>query len=197
MKPHFEFDPIVGDLDRSEGPYGIFGKYKVVKYFRKMFAFLTEDGIPIIRVTKEVDHKNTYWYCPIDIKKHFGGQKIINMNHHLEDLYITENGECYSFFPDRYNNELEEAFSNRKANRFIKFDAKRLKSSFLCRHECVILFRDDGKLLSLNLEPGKQEEAPVDVSGHVVEFTKDEKNPNGMIIKWYAQAALSCYFLFE
>ena len=197
MKPRFEFDPIVGHLDRSEGPYGIFGKYKVVKYFKRMFAFLTEDGIPIIRVTKEIDHKNTYWYCPIDINQHFGGQKIVNMNHHLEDLYITENGESYSFWPDRYDNELEEAFSTRKANRFIGFDVRHLKASFLCRHDSVTLLLDDGKLLSLNLQAGHEEEDGVDVSEHVVKYSKDEEHPEGMIIKWYAQAALSCYFLFE
>ena len=191
------FDCTCGDLPKEEGQYGIFGKYKPVKYFRHMYAFLSEDGVPIIRVIHEIDHKNTYWYTPVDIKKYFGGKKIVNMNRHLDDLYIAEDGECFSYWPDRYTNEVAEALGNRKANRYIPFDMQRLKATLLCRHEYVTLFRDDGKLLCLNLEKGKETEEPKDVSANVVAETKDEKNPNGMVIKWYAQANLSCYFLCE
>ena len=196
LKPHF-FDCTSDGIPEEEGPYGIFGKYKPVKYFRHMYAFLSEDGVPIVRVIHEIDHRNTYWYSPLNIKKQFGGKKIVNMNRHLDDLYIAEDGECFSYWPDRYTTEIGEALANRKANRRLPFDVQHLKASLLCRHEYVTVLRDDGRLLSVNLERGHETEGPKDVSQLVVNYSKDETHPDGMTIKWYGQANLPCYFLFE
>ena len=114
-----------------------------------------------------------------------------------DDLYIAEDSECFSYWPDRYTNEIGEALANRKANRSLPFDVQHLKASLVCRHEYVTVLRDDGRLLSVNLERGHETEAPKDVSQLVVNYSKDETHPDGMTIKWYGQANLPCYFLFE
>lgn len=195
--PRF-FKELCGDVDDSEGDYGIFGKHKVVRYFKKVQAFLTDDGIPIIRYIREIEHKNTYWYTPVDLKKFFGGERIIDMNHHIRDMFMTETGKMYIFYPDRLTDEVVSALSQPLYIVKLPIPLNNFKCSFLCRQEDIVVLTNDGKILNISFTK-KVGDAPevVDVTKYVVDKTVDEKNTSGLIIKAYGQSNLSCYFLAE
>lgn len=194
VKPAF-FDKVAGGMDSSPGKYGIFGNHRVVKYFRHMYAFLTDEGVPIIRYVKEVDNKNTYWYTPLDIHKYFAGEKIVNMNHHVRDMYMTASGKIYVFYPDRLTEELVVALQTPLYTRNLGFDVNRLKYSLLSRHDSLTIFRDDGKFFTLDMQDPNAE--PLDVTERITSYTKDPQTGKDMIIKWYSQPNLSACFLCE
>lgn len=197
LKPVFE-KTITDEVAPATPQYGIFGDHKVVKYFRKIYAFLTEDGIPIIRYVVNNNTENKFYYTPIDLK-YFGGEKIVQMNHYIDDVYITETGKCYFVKRDRYDDLLKEIFTTPRVKLELGFEIGALKRAFLCRHESVALLHIDGTLYKKDItHPEKKpEETLTNVSAFAEELSQDEKNQNGMIIKYYTQASLSCYFLFE
>jgi hypothetical protein len=87
LKPTF-IKEIRGELSEAEGKYGVFGTFKVVKFFRRLHSFLTADGICFIRPYTEVEKKNKNCFTPID-PKWFGGEKIVHVNHHVYNAYVT------------------------------------------------------------------------------------------------------------
>lgn len=193
-KPKF-VESLCGSVERKEGKYGIFGTHKPVKYFRRMAAFLTDEGIPIIRIVNEVDRKNQFFFTPLSIDKFFGGQKIVNMNHHMDEMYITNNSKCYIVNGLRGSADILQDLIKPKLIIDLGFSVTELKASILTKHSHVTFFRSDGSLLSRNLE--RIEEPLKKVNEFSEELTEDEKNPHGMVLKWYGHCALSYYFLFE
>lgn len=191
-KPMF-VDALCGSVDKSPGPYGIFGVHKPVKYFKRMNAFLTENGPVLIRIVNEVDRKNQFYYTALDSKKFFGGEDIVQMNHHVDEMYVTKSGKCYITSGLRAVTEMEADLLNPRATRQLDFSVSRLKALILCKHTHVTLFRDDGKLITLDLE----KEGTKDETAYATELSTDEANPNGMVLKWYGHCGLQYYFLYE
>ncbi|KAH7824103.1 uncharacterized protein MONOS_13094 [Monocercomonoides exilis] len=190
-KPKF-IKELSGDVDSSAGQYGIFGTHKPVKYFKRMNAFLDENGIVLLRVVDEVDRKNQFYYTAVD-PKYFGGEKIINMNHHVDEMYITESGKMIITNGMRGTADIATDLKNPKATRQMDFSVKRLKVSILTKHTHTTLFRDDGKLISVDLE----KEGTKDVTDFATELSVDEVNPSGMVLKWYGHCGVQYYFLYE
>ena len=194
FQPRF-VESLCGSLSASEGPYGIFGTHKPVKYFRRMCAFLTEDGIPLVRIVNEVDRRNHFYYTPIDPGLFFKGERIVNMNHHMDEMYVTERGMCYIVNGQRGTADIEADLKTPKHCLPLPFPVSELRATLLTKHTHVTLLKNDGKLISMPLEG--IERASKDVTPFASELTADERNPGGMIIKWYGHCALSYYFLFE
>ncbi|KAA6360844.1 MAG: hypothetical protein EZS28_043630, partial [Streblomastix strix] len=90
MKPMF-LDELRGSLSGAQGTFGIFGTFHVVKYFRRAKAFLTADGIVLAQADTELEKGYRRHFTPID-PKFFGGEKVVHINHHVRDAYVTETG---------------------------------------------------------------------------------------------------------
>ncbi|KAK2940648.1 hypothetical protein BLNAU_24447 [Blattamonas nauphoetae] len=92
FKPKY-LDCIRGNIPQQEGPYGVFGTFKPVRYYHRMRNFLMEDGTVFLRTFQSVDQKS---FCssssPMDKDKFFTGEKIVTMCHFSREVYVTESG---------------------------------------------------------------------------------------------------------
>ncbi|KAK2948160.1 hypothetical protein BLNAU_16869 [Blattamonas nauphoetae] len=91
FKPKY-LDCIRGNIPQQEGPYGVFGTFKPVRYYRRMRNFLMEDGTVFLRTFQSVDQKASFLFSPMDKDKFFTGEKIVTMCHFSREVYVTESG---------------------------------------------------------------------------------------------------------
>ncbi|KAA6345078.1 MAG: hypothetical protein EZS28_052191, partial [Streblomastix strix] len=90
MKQCF-LDELRGSLSGAEGAFGIFETFHVVKYYKNAKAFVTAEGIVLTQAYVEIEKKGEHYYIPIDLK-FFGGEKIVHINNHVWDAYVTKTG---------------------------------------------------------------------------------------------------------
>lgn len=110
-------------------------------------------------------------------------------------MFITESGRMIVVNGMRGTTDIISDLRQPKIIRQLEFDTSRLKCSILTKHTHTTVLCDDGKLSSYGLRSPTEEVK--DVTGFAEDLTKDEKNPNGMVLKWYGHCALQYYFLFE
>ncbi|KAA6396268.1 MAG: hypothetical protein EZS28_008204 [Streblomastix strix] len=192
MKPVF-LDELRGGLSGAEGTFGIFGTYHVVKYFRRAKAFLTADGIVLAQAYTEVEKKYKYSFTPID-PKWFGGEKIIHINHHVWDAYVTETGRVI-ITRGMYKEHKEFVTELTTPQKVLQlpFHVRLLKTLILTKKTHYTALRDDGRIYSIKYEDGTVRES----TDYVTDLVKADGEGAGMIIKHFAHVAVSFYFLLE
>jgi hypothetical protein len=194
FKPHF-IDPLCGEEDKSEGPYGIFGNHKPVKYFRRMNAFLDENGVPIIRVISDINPKTPFFYTPVDPRLFFRGERIIHMNHHLDDLYVTASGKLYAVSSKRATAGIVPLLRSPKAIRQLPFPTELFRLAMFTTHTHTTIMRADGRLFTVPLD--KSDTPDQDVTDVPTHFATDEKVKLPLTLKHFAHSSLNYYYLFE
>ncbi|KAH7830660.1 uncharacterized protein MONOS_6306 [Monocercomonoides exilis] len=74
------------------GQYGIFGTHKPAQYISRMDAFLTSDGVPIVKCFEEDSKTPNIFYTPLDRGRFFHGESVVMMAHHVLDAFLTDRG---------------------------------------------------------------------------------------------------------
>ncbi|KAA6378763.1 MAG: hypothetical protein EZS28_025711 [Streblomastix strix] len=192
MKPMF-IDELRGSLSGEEGTFGIFGTFHVIKYFRNAKAFLTAEGIVLIQAYTDVEKKNKYCFTPLD-PNWFGGEKIVHINSDVWDAYVTESGRI--FITRAVYKEAKEYVIELTAPQKVlqlPFHIRSLKTLILTKKTRYTALRDDGRIYSIKYEDGSVRDA----TDYVSELVNADGQGAGMIIKHFANVAMSFIFLFE
>ncbi|KAA6392825.1 MAG: hypothetical protein EZS28_011653 [Streblomastix strix] len=192
MKPCF-LDELRGELSGTEGPFGIFGTFHAIKYYANAKAFLTADGIVLAQAYTEVEAKYKYSFTPID-PKFFGGQKIVHINHHVWDVYVTETGRA-----------IITRAAYKEAKKFVAelttpqkvmqlpFSVDQLNALILTKKTHFTALNKDGRILSIRYEDGSVRDA----TDYVSELVNADGEGEGMKIKHYQQVSTHFIFLFD
>ncbi|KAA6374747.1 MAG: hypothetical protein EZS28_029726 [Streblomastix strix] len=154
------------ELSGTEGQFGIFGTYHVVKYFRRAKAFLTAEGIVLIQAYTEVEKKYKYSFTPI-YPKFFGGEKIIHINSHVWDAYVTDTGRVI-ITRGMYKEAKQfvtELTTPQKALQ-LPFHVRLLKKLLLTKKINYTALNKDGRILSIKYEDGTITEQTYSVNEH-------------------------------
>ncbi|KAA6388717.1 MAG: hypothetical protein EZS28_015755 [Streblomastix strix] len=186
-------DEIRGSVSRSEGQYGIFGTHHVVKYFRKANAFLSSDGIVIIKTYLESEKRYKYRFTPID-PQFFQSEKIIHINSHIYDAYVTESGRV--IVTRGVYKEAHELFVElQKPQKILQlpFPINQLKTLILTNKQHLTALNKDGSILSIRIEDGIIRDA----TDYVNELVNSDLKGTKMKIKHFGQVSMQFYFLFE
>ncbi|KAA6369179.1 MAG: hypothetical protein EZS28_035293 [Streblomastix strix] len=192
MKPCF-IDGLRGELSEVEGQFGIFGTFHVVKYYKNAKAFLTADGIVLAQAYIEVETKYKYSFTPID-PKFFGGEKIVHINHHVWDAYVTESGRII-ITRGMYKEAKEFVTELTTPQKVLQlpFCVDELHCLILTKKTHFTALRADGRIFSIRYEDG----AVRDATDYVIQLAKSNIQESDMRIKHFEHVAMSFYFLFE
>ncbi|KAA6371740.1 MAG: hypothetical protein EZS28_032734, partial [Streblomastix strix] len=192
MKPCF-IDGLRGELSDAEGQFGIFGTFHVVKYFRRAKAFLTADGIVITQSYTEVEKKYKYSFTPID-PKFFGGEKIVHINHHVWDGYVTESGRVIiTRGMYKEHNEFVTELTTPQYVMQLPFDVSELNTLILTKKTHFTALNEDGRILSIRYDDGSVRDA----TDYVSELVNADGEGEGLKIKNFAHVSISFIFLFN
>ncbi|KAA6394314.1 MAG: hypothetical protein EZS28_010159 [Streblomastix strix] len=123
------------ELTDSNGPFGIFETFHVVKYYANAKASITSDGIVLARSYWEVEKKYKYSFTLIDTK-FFGGHVNITrgLNKEVKEFAIE-------LTPPQYVIQ-------------VPFDASELNTLILTKKTHHTALNKDGKILSIRYEDG-------------------------------------------
>ncbi|KAA6402948.1 MAG: hypothetical protein EZS28_001527 [Streblomastix strix] len=192
MKPCF-IDKLRGGLPGADGTFGIFGSFHVVKYFRDAKAFVTADGIVIVQAYVEVEKKYRYCYTPID-PKFFGGEKIVHINSHVWDAYVTESGRA--IITRAVYKEYQEFAAELATPQYvmqIPFPIDQLNTLIITKKTHFTALNKDGRILSIRYEDGSVRDA----TDYVSELINADGVGEGMKIKHFGHASVCQFFLFD
>ncbi|KAA6403767.1 MAG: hypothetical protein EZS28_000705 [Streblomastix strix] len=192
MKPFF-LDELRGSLSGAEGQFGIFGTFHVVKYFRRAKAFLTTQGIVLAQAYTEAEKKYRYSFTPID-PKFFSGEKIVHINHHIFDAYVTESGRVI-ITRGMYKEHKEFVTELTQPQKVLQlpFDVSELNTLILTKKTHFTALNEDGRIYSIKYEDGSVRDA----TDYVSELVNADGEGEGMKIKHFAHVAISYIFLFN
>ncbi|KAA6379545.1 MAG: hypothetical protein EZS28_024929 [Streblomastix strix] len=194
IQPRF-VDEIRGKLSGSQGQYGIFGTFHVVKYFRKADQYLTADGIvlgmTIIINNYEGNEKDQL--TPID-PKFFGGEKIVHINHHVWDAYVTESGRVI-ITRGVYKQAIEIVVELTTPQKVLQlpFPVDQLKTLILTKKTHYTALNKDGRILSIRYEDGSVRDA----TDYAKELVNADGKGQGLKIKHFGHAQAIYFFLFD
>ncbi|KAK2949080.1 hypothetical protein BLNAU_16000 [Blattamonas nauphoetae] len=197
FKPKY-LDCIRGAIPQTEGPYGVFGTFKPVRYYRRMRNFLMEDGTVFLRTYQSTDKTDSFLFSPMDKDKFFNGEKIVTMCHFSREVYVTESGRVLIVAGDRLNDEVEEDLKNPKWTHQVPFSVNRLKKVILPTDSSILYYKDDGRFYRQYNEKVGEEDKPLkEVTEMLTKRSEDKRFPGGMLAKHYCHCGLQYFFLFE
>ncbi|KAA6400494.1 MAG: hypothetical protein EZS28_003978 [Streblomastix strix] len=196
FSPKFS-DKLRGQISNDVGQFGIFGTHKVIKYIRKMNAFLTEGGLVISRYYINTPGKVQLLYTPLD-PQWFGGETVVKMYHIAKEAYVLQSGR----FIVTEGNKEEEALGNDIKQPYatgnLPFSLNELQSIIMISEPYITFLRKNGQLISVQMlyADDKLPEI-IDVTSLPAELAREKDEDQEMTIKKIGRCSYFCYILYE
>ncbi|KAA6400201.1 MAG: hypothetical protein EZS28_004270 [Streblomastix strix] len=192
MKQCF-LDELRGGLSGAEGAFGVFETFHVVKYYKNAKAFVTAEGIVLTQTYVEIEKKYKYSFTPID-PKFFGGEKIVHINHHVWDAYVTKTGRVL-IIRGMYKESKEFVTELTTPQKVLQlpFFMDELHCLILTKKTHFTALRADGRIFSIRYEDGAVRNA----TDYAIQHAKSNIQEYDKRIKHFTNVAMSFDFLFE
>ncbi|KAH7817776.1 uncharacterized protein MONOS_14110 [Monocercomonoides exilis] len=147
--------------------YGLFGTHKPVQYVRSMDCFLSSEGIVLMFVKKSaavsefggaLRYIDEVYCTPISPAMFFKGERVVAMEHHLGDVYMTNMGTLYLTRGFRKMPGVVSDLRSPLQTMKIGFDVASVKSLILPTRGRIALLNDDGRVWSCKYGWGEGDE---------------------------------------